>query len=104
MRRILLALVTVLVAIGLSSWVLAQGMQQESKQLKDRQKAENKALKLKHKYAKDSMSSRDVPKSVRSQMKHQREREQRNLQQKHKDERQDMKDRQRMLKEMQSRQ
>ena len=53
MRRILLALVTVVVAIGLSSWVFARGVQQDSKQLKDRQKAETKALKLKHKYSKD---------------------------------------------------
>jgi TolA-binding protein len=104
MRKLFLVLVTLAMAVGLSSWLVAQDFSLETKQVKGRQKEEKKALKLKHKFAKQSMGSRDLPKSVRAQMKHQQQREGRELREKQKDERQDLKDRQRMLKEMQSRQ
>lgn len=104
MRKLFVVLFMLVLAVGLSSWLVAQDFSLETKQVKGRQKEEKKALKLKHKFSKQTMGSRDLPKSVRAQMKHQQQREGRELREKQKDERQDLKDRQRMLKEMQSRQ
>lgn len=104
MRKLFAVLFTLVLAVGLSSWLVAQDFSIENQQVKNRQKEERKALKLKHKFAKQTMGGRDLPQSVRAQMKHQRQREARELSEKQKDERQDLKDRQRMLKEMQSRQ
>jgi TolA-binding protein len=104
MRKVFVVLFTLGLAVGLSSWLVAQDFHLETKQVKNRQKEEKKALKLKHKFAKQTMGGRDLPKSVRAQMKHQQQREGRELHEKQKDERQDLKDRQRMLKELQSRQ
>ena len=104
MRKLFAVLFTLVLAVGLSSWLVAQDFSIENKQVKNRQTEERKALKLRHKFAKQAMGGQELPKSVRAQMKHQQQREARELGEKHKDERQDMKDRQRMLKEMQSRQ
>lgn len=76
-------------------------MKAERQALKARQKEEWKALKLKDKAQKESWKGSEVPKSMRLQMKHQMQRQKRELREKHQDERQDLKDRQRMYKESQ---
>jgi hypothetical protein len=86
-----------LLALGLS----AQDFKFETQQIKDRQKAEMKALQLKHKFSKESMKGQDIPKSLRVQMKNEMKREEETLRQKHKHELQELKDRQRVLTEMQ---
>jgi hypothetical protein len=73
----------------------------EVQTLKQRQKAERKAMKLKKQYMKQSMRSQNLPKAIRDQMKHQLQREQRALRQKQKDEMQDLKDRIRVANESQ---
>ena len=73
----------------------------EVQMLKRRQKEERKALKLKKHYAKQSLRSRNLPRGVREQMKHQMQREQRELREKQKDELQDLKDRIRISKDSQ---
>lgn len=102
MRKLLLALAVAFAWICLSgSWLVGQDFSGERGQVKDRQKAERNALKLKHKFTKESLSSREIPKSQRLMMKHQMERERRELRERHRDEIQDLKDRQRALKESQ---
>lgn len=66
--------------------------------LKVRQKEERHALKLKQKYARDSLQNASLPKAVRVQLKHELKREQLELRQRQKDERQTLKDRERLLK------
>lgn len=66
--------------------------------LKARQKQESQVLKLKEAYMKSSIKNGDLPKAVRTQLKHELKREQRRLRQKQKDERQALKDRERLLK------
>lgn len=73
----------------------------EVQMLKRRQKEERKALKLKKHYMKQSLRSGSLPSGVREQMKHQMQREQRELREKQKDELQDLKDRIRISKESQ---
>ncbi len=103
MRRLLIALVVAMTVVGLGSGLMAQVYKVNKQQLKERQKSERKALKLKQKYTHQSMKGRNFPKSVRDQMKHQEQREKRELRERQKDERQDIKDRERSMKEMQSR-
>ena len=101
MRRLFVAVgllvSTLLLACGLS----AQDFKIENQQVKDRQKAEIKALQLKHKFAKQSMKGQDIPKSLRIQMQNEMHREEQTLRQKQKHELQELKDRQRVLTEMQ---
>ena len=102
MRKLLLALAVAFAGICLSgSWLVGQDFKAERGQVKERQKAERKALSLKHKFTKESMSSSEIPKSQRQIMKHQMERERRELRERHRDELQDLRDRQRALKESQ---
>ncbi len=104
MRSILVALMIGLAWFCFSAPRLAaQESKTEKQQIKARQKADMRAFKLKAKYQKQSMKGRDVPKSVRLQMKHQMQREKRELQARHKDELQDLKDRQQSLREVQPR-
>ena len=69
----------------------------EAVTLKARQKQERQALKLKQKYARESLANSGLPKAVRTQLKHELEREQKKLQRRQKDERQTLKDRERLL-------
>lgn len=71
----------------------------EIQQLKQRQKAERKALKMRQHFVKESMKGRNIPKAIRLQNKHQMEREARELREKQKDEMQDIKDRLRLYNE-----
>lgn len=74
-----------------------QGFPSEAATMKVRQKEELQAFKMKQKYAKDSLKNSDLPKAVRTQLKHELTREQRKLRQAQKDERQSLKDRERLL-------
>lgn len=71
----------------------------EIQQLKQRQKEERKALKMRQHFMKESMKGQNVAKAIRLQNKHQMEREARELREKQKDEVQDLKDRQRLYDE-----
>jgi len=101
MRRLLVAVgllvSTLLLVCGLSG----QGFKFENQQVKERQKAEMKALKLKHKYAKESLKGQDIPKALRTQMHNEMKREEQTLRQKHEHEMEVLKDRQRVLTESQ---
>lgn len=102
MRRLLLVLMAGLMLICASAFPTgAQDFKFEKQEVKARQKAEQKALKMKHKFARDSLKGQEVPKAQRLQMKHQMERERRELRERQKNEIQDLKDRQRVLKESQ---
>ena len=102
MRKLLLALAIAFAWICFSgSWLVGQDFKAENGQVKERQKAERQALKLKHKFTKESMKPQEIPKSQRQMMKHQMEREQRELRERHRNELQDLKDRQKALKESQ---
>jgi len=61
------------------------------------QKQERQALKLKRKYARESLQNSRLPKAVRTQLKHELKQERRKLRQRQKDERQTLKDRERLL-------
>ena len=104
MRNLLIWMVAVL-ALSISGSRLgpAQGydVKPEKEQLKTRQKEAWKALKLKEKYQKQSWKGQSLPNSVREQMKHEMQRERRELREKQKDDLQDLKDRQRLVKESQ---
>lgn len=65
--------------------------------LEARQKQDLQALKLKQKYARESLQNSSLPKAVRNQLKHELNQEQRKLLQKQNDERQTLKDRQKLL-------
>lgn len=81
--------------------IWAQDFKYEMNQVRERQKSEMKALKQKHKFAKESMKGQTVSKSIRSQMEHEMKREEQALRQKHDHEIEILKDRQRVLRESQ---
>ena len=64
-----------------------------------RHKQERTALKLRKKYWQESIQGQPLPKSERLRIKHQMQREERELRERQKDELQDFKDRQRWAKE-----
>ena len=101
MRRLFVAWTVVVLTLILACALLGQDFKFESNQIKDRQKAEMKALKLKHKFAQESMKGQPIPKSMRIQMQHEMKREEKALRQKHEDELETLRDRQRVLKESQ---
>lgn len=73
----------------------------EVRLLKQRQKQERKALKMRERFAKQSMKGQNFSPALRAQAKHQRQREMRALREKQKNERQELKDRLRLNKESQ---
>jgi hypothetical protein len=92
--------VCILVLVGsLIGVPLLAGQQwpSESAMLRTRQKQELQALKLKQKYARESLQSSSLPKAVRTQLRHELKQEKQKLQQRQKDERQTLKDRERLL-------
>lgn len=93
-------ILTFLLAAGLlaSPTLAARNYSAPMQILKGRQKQALKALKLKQKFAKESLKNGQVPEAVRRQLKHQLKREERKLRQQQRDERQEMKDRQQVLK------
>ena len=101
MRKFLIGMIAGLaLAVSLTQlYAQEYNLEAEKQQLNARQKEERKALKLKGKFKKESWKEQQIPKSVRLQAKHERQREERELRNKHKDEIQDLKDRRRALKE-----
>lgn len=100
MRKLFLtwAAVCVLVfpSLGLKA---SQGETTEKQILKNRQKEERKALKLKEHYEKQAFKGQSLPKGVSDQRKHELQRQKRALRDRQKDEAQDLKDRQKLMKE-----
>jgi hypothetical protein len=93
-RLCMLVLVTTLTGCPL---LARQKWQSESSMLKTRQKQELQALKLKQKYARESLRNSRLPKAVRTQLKHELKQEQRKFLQQQKDDRQTLRDRERLL-------
>ncbi len=95
MRRLCL----LLLIAGLSAGPLFAGQRwgPGSAMLKVRQKQELRALKLKQEYARESLKNSRLPKSVRTQLRHELKRERVKLRQRQKEERQTMKDRENVL-------
>ncbi len=91
---------TFILAAGLlgSPALAARKFSTQMQFLKSRQKQALKALKLKQRFAKESLKNGRVPKAVRRQLKHQLKSEERKLRQQQRDERQELKDRQQVLK------
>lgn len=70
----------------------------ESTFLKASQKRELQALKFKQEYARSLSENSEMPKAVRTQLRHKLKREERRLRQRQRAERQALKDRERLLK------
>ena len=92
-------LTLILMAGVLSSPALAaQGYPTQMQMLKSRQKQALKALKLKQKYAHETVRNRWVSKAVRRKLKRQLKSEERKLREQQKEERLDLKEQQRLFK------
>ena len=102
MRRLFVAGTLFVSTLVLACALWAQDFKYETNQVRERQKAEMKALKQKHKFAKESMKGQTVPKALRIQMKNEMKREKQSLRQKHKHESEILKDRRRVLRELQT--
>ncbi|HVA01602.1 MAG TPA: hypothetical protein VMV34_08110 [Terriglobia bacterium] len=95
-----LATVILIMGLSVSPLLAAQGYSTQMQILKGRQKQALKALKLKQKYAKETLTNHGVPMAVRRQLKHQLKSEERKLREQQKDERQELKDQQRLSKQV----
>ncbi len=95
-----LAVLILIAGLAVSPLLGAQGFSGQMRILEGQQKQALQALKLKQKYARESMKNRGVPAAVRQQLKHQLKNEERRLREQQKEERQELKDRQRLLKQM----
>ncbi|HET7211977.1 MAG TPA: hypothetical protein VFL79_00185 [Terriglobia bacterium] len=69
----------------------------DSAMLKTSQKRQLLALKLKQRYARESLRDSRLPKAVRTQLRHQLDQERKKLRQEQKEERQSVKDREKLL-------
>lgn len=95
LRRIgLLLLITGVSAVPL---IARQSWAPDAALLKVRQKQQLQALKLKQRYAWESLQDSSLPKAVRTQLKHQLKQERRKLRLQQKEERQSLKDREKLL-------
>ena len=92
-----LCILVLIISFAGSPLLGGQQRPSDSAMLRTRQKQEFQALKLKQKYARESLQSSSLPKAVRAQLKHELKQEQRKLRQRQKDERQTLKDRERLL-------
>ena len=101
MRRLFVAWTALVLTLLLAIALCGQDFKFETNQIKERQKSEMKALKLKHKFAKDSMKGQPISKAMRTQMENEMKREEKSLRQKHEDEMETLKDRMRVLKDAQ---
>jgi hypothetical protein len=101
MRKLLLVLWMAAFLVGQSTALLTASdfAREEQNALKLRHKAERKDLELKHKFWKQSLKDQPLPKAERERMKHQMEREKRELRERQKDELQDLKDRRNIAEE-----
>jgi hypothetical protein len=104
MRKVFFwAMLACLVALPAVKVSAAPSKNAEMKLLEQRQKEERKALKLREKYAKQSVKGQTLSPAMREQLKHQLQREKRALREKQKNEKQELKDRLRLMKESQKR-
>ena len=104
MRRLFMVAMVALL-LGVPVTVLRaqdDAMKVQKLDLKLRHKQERTALKLRKKYWKESLQGQPLPKSERLRIKHQMQREERELRERQKDDLQDFKDRQRWAKEAES--
>lgn len=95
MRRLCLLLLIAGFSVG--PLFARQRWAPDSAMLKVRQKQQLRALKLKQKYARESLQNSRLPKAVRTQLRHQLKQERRKLRQRQKEEKQSLKDRERLL-------
>jgi hypothetical protein len=102
MRKILFGVVLVcLMAFPAAKVLAAPSGNPEVQLLKQRQKEERNALKMRERYMKQSMKAQNLSPALRAQQKHQMDKEKRALRQKHRNETQELKDRLRLNKESQ---
>ena len=104
MRKFLVVAITALImGMMLVARLRAQDnpLKVQKQVLKAKQKEERAALTLRKRNWHQSLSGQPLPKSERLRVKHQMDREERELRDRQKDEQQDFKDRQRQMKEMQ---
>jgi Spy/CpxP family protein refolding chaperone len=102
MRKLFwLMILACLAAVPATKAVAAPSSNPEVQLLKKRQKEERKALKMRERYAKQSLRGQNLSPAMRDQMKHQLQKEKRALREKQKNERQELKDRLRLMKESQ---
>ena len=102
MGKLFVVAITALI-LGLPVSVLRaqdNGLKEQKQVLKLRHKQERAALKLRKKYWQQSLMGQPLPKSERLRIKHQMQREERELRERERDEQQDFKDRQRLMKEI----
>ena len=102
MRKLFMVAIVVLI-LGLPVVTLRaqdDGLKAQKQLLKARQKQERAALKLRKKYWQQSRKGQPLPKSERIRVKHQMQREERELRERQKDEQQDSRDRKRLMKEI----
>jgi hypothetical protein len=100
-KAICFVMLACLVAVPAAKMIAAQAGIGEVQLLKQRQKQERNALKMRRHFAMESMKGQHASPALRAQMKHQMQREERALRQKQKDEKQELKDRMRLNKENQ---
>jgi polyhydroxyalkanoate synthesis regulator protein len=104
MRKILLALIAALILSCASGFrASAQDFGSQKQAVKVRHKLERNALKAKQRMVKQSLRGQGVTRGQRLQMKHQMERERRELRERQQDELQNLKDQLRIVKESQQR-
>ena len=103
MRKLFAVAITALMMAVPIATLRAQNdvLKAQKQVLKAKQKEERAALKLRKKYWQQSLRGQPLPKSERLRLKHQMQREARELRERQKDEQQDFKDRQRSIREMQ---
>lgn len=100
MRRILcLLMLACFVALPGVAVSAAARDNPEVQMLEQRQKQERKELKMRRHFQKESMKGQVISRAVRAQMKHQMQREERELRERQKDQMQDLKDRTRLYRE-----
>ena len=100
MRKILwLLMLACFVALPGASVNAAARDNPELQMLKQRHKQERKDLKMRQHFQKESMKGQIISSAVRAQMKHQMEREERELRERQKDQMQDLKDQMRLYRE-----
>lgn len=90
-------------AMGLSGRAQVLDAKLARQQIKERQKEERHALRLKEHYTKEMLRDQSLPKAERTRAKHEMQKERRDLRLRQKDEMQALKDRQKSIKEAQGR-
>ena len=103
MRKLFMVAITALI-LGLPGATLRaqdDALKAQKQVLKLKQKQERAALKLRKNNWTQSLKGQPLPKSERLRIKHQIQREERELRERQKDEQQDSNDRQRLMKEIQ---